>query len=635
MKTILESVSTTSGFLEKAAISFTAGLNCIIGARGTCKSTLVESIRCVFDEDLEKVRLLMIDPFSPEGKNYKSETIDGKFVGMIYSTLGGGTIKCKITDKDEAAVFTIERDALSAPRLYREGVKEHTESDYVHIEIYSQGDLQRIADNEKERLKLIDRPNKREIDDLTRRQKVIAKNLKEKGKEIKDLRVKCNALLEQGKGLPELQAQLSQLGIGRKTPSIELEKERIKFQDRKKILDKLQTIENIRNYFIAESLEYFETLKGIASTLEELRDSKIMEVDEEIKILSKLTPIISNLVNEFEQIKNAPIEEIRSQVESKLDKLNETYYSLRKTEDEVNQSYKQEDIIRKQIDALQARQEELDIAKKKLLELEEVRKKLRAEFKGCADRKYSLRSHQVKQINDAHGGLILMSLKHGSRRDNFVLTVNKLLQGSRLRDQEEISVEITESLTPEDLIDLVESSDSKKLADILNRDLSQMTRLMSYLSDSQELYDLEGLIIEDSLEVNMFDDGKPKPVSTLSNGQKATALLPLILRDADYPLIFDQPEDDLDNKFIFNTLVKAIRKLKQSRQIIFVTHNANIPVLGEAENVIVMKMASAEQAGSPKQGTVSECKEEIISLLEGGKQAFKDREKFYHNLLVQ
>src|SRR5689334_17047340 len=149
MKTILTSVSATSGFLEKAAIAFSPGLNCIIGARGTCKSTLVESIRCAFNEDREKVQLLLTDPFTTEGKNLKSDSVEGRFVGMVHETLGGGTIKCKITDTDDSIVYTIERDALSPSRLYREGVKEYNESDYVHIEIYSQGDLQRIADNEK------------------------------------------------------------------------------------------------------------------------------------------------------------------------------------------------------------------------------------------------------------------------------------------------------------------------------------------------------------------------------------------------------------------------------------------------------------------------------------------------------
>ena len=88
-----------------------------------------------------------------------------------------------------------------------------------------------------------------------------------------------------------------------------------------------------------------------------------------------------------------------------------------------------------------------------------------------------------------------------------------------------------------------------------------MTRLMSFLIDSPHLYELEGHIFEDRLNITMFDEGVPKPVNTLSKGQKATALLPLILREAPYPLVFDQPEDDLDNRFIFTSLVQHVRDL--------------------------------------------------------------------------
>src|SRR4029077_5675482 len=103
----------------------------------------------------------------------------------------------------------------------------------------------------------------------------------------------------------------------------------------------------------------------------------------------------------------------------------------------------------------------------------------------------------------------------------------------------------------------------------------------------------------------------------------ATALLPLILRSADYPLIFDQPEDDLDNRFIYKTLVEIIRKLKLERQLIFVTHNANIPFLGEAEKIVVMQMETPLTAGAPVCGAIDEVKEHVLNLLEGGKEAFR------------
>ena len=110
-------------------------------------------------------------------------------------------------------------------------------------------------------------------------------------------------------------------------------------------------------------------------------------------------------------------------------------------------------------------------------------------------------------------------------------------------------------------------------------------------------------------------------------------VLLLLLLESDAPLIVDQPEDDLDNSFIFQVLVKNILKLKLERQLIFVTHNANIPVLGDAEKLVVMNMVKPNKAGVPQVGCLEERKEDVLHLLEGGKEAFELREKRYGSLL--
>jgi DNA repair ATPase RecN len=110
-------------------------------------------------------------------------------------------------------------------------------------------------------------------------------------------------------------------------------------------------------------------------------------------------------------------------------------------------------------------------------------------------------------------------------------------------------------------------------------------------------------------------------------------LLPLILRASSCPLIIDQPEDDLDNSFIFRVLVKNILRLKNDRQLIFITHNANIPVLGDAEAIVVMHMEKPTKAAVPRSGDLEARKEDILELLEGGKEAFEHREQRYGSLL--
>jgi hypothetical protein len=123
----------------------------------------------------------------------------------------------------------------------------------------------------------------------------------------------------------------------------------------------------------------------------------------------------------------------------------------------------------------------------------------------------------------------------------------------------------------------------------------------------------------------------------LSTGQKATAVLLLVLLEGDAPLIVDQPEDDLDNRFVTDTIVPRMRAEKRRRQFVFATHNANIPVLGDAEQIVGLSPAGEavgdgtvklrpEHMGSIDSRPVREMVEEV---LEGGKEAFERRRAKY------
>jgi hypothetical protein len=120
---------------------------------------------------------------------------------------------------------------------------------------------------------------------------------------------------------------------------------------------------------------------------------------------------------------------------------------------------------------------------------------------------------------------------------------------------------------------------------------------------------------------------KGKSIDKLSAGQKGTLYLRLVLATNSFtnPIIFDQPEDDLDNEFIVNELIPLIRELKQYRQIILVTHNANIVVNGDSEQVIVAE--NDDDSLSYISGAIedNEIQNSICKILEGGKEAFKTR----------
>jgi hypothetical protein len=107
------------------------------------------------------------------------------------------------------------------------------------------------------------------------------------------------------------------------------------------------------------------------------------------------------------------------------------------------------------------------------------------------------------------------------------------------------------------------------------------------------------------------------------------------MQESKDPLLVDQPEDDLDNRFIYDDVVKRLRDAKPTRQFLVATHNANIPILGDAEQIVALDAKEIDgppvrsytrARGSIDAAAVRDAAEEI---LEGGKEAFALRQQKY------
>ena len=130
-----------------------------------------------------------------------------------------------------------------------------------------------------------------------------------------------------------------------------------------------------------------------------------------------------------------------------------------------------------------------------------------------------------------------------------------------------------------------------------------------------------------------------KSVGTLSLGQKVVAMLSFILGYSEYskdyrPLIIDQPEDNLDNQYIYKNLVKQLRSIKEKRQVIIATHNATIVTNAKADQVCIMRSDNrhgwVETTGYPGEKRI---KKHIINYLEGGKESFLHKISIYEDAL--
>jgi len=187
---------------------------------------------------------------------------------------------------------------------------------------------------------------------------------------------------------------------------------------------------------------------------------------------------------------------------------------------------------------------------------------------------------------------------------------------------------LSDLVAPTLLADIIRRRDDKTLFEKTQMNPNQLHTVIDRLSDERLLADMEVVDLPDMPKIELNDHDTYKTTETLSTGQKCNTILPILLLDSDRPLLVDQPEDNLDNGFVHRTIVDSVKRVKKHRQLAFVTHNPNIPVLGDAERILVLD-SDGTNGIMRNCGTVDECKSDIVDLLEGGAEAFKQRKERY------
>lgn len=121
-----------------------------------------------------------------------------------------------------------------------------------------------------------------------------------------------------------------------------------------------------------------------------------------------------------------------------------------------------------------------------------------------------------------------------------------------------------------------------------------------------------------------------KELQQHSLGQRASALILFVLNQKENDVIIvDQPEDDLDNQTIYEDVIKLVKEMKSHTQFIFATHNANFPVLGDAEQIHACRFEN--DVVHIKTGSIDSpvLQKEVVDIMEGGEDAFNKRKEIY------
>ncbi|ABC76780.1 TrlF family AAA-like ATPase [Syntrophus aciditrophicus] len=618
----LERVRFTGGYLPGVDIQLSGHLNAIIGGRGTGKTTLLECIRYAMEQE----------PISERAKRTHRE--------IVKQNLGAGRVEIDIRS------FTMQGRRFTISRRYGEAAIVRDESGNTstfrpadllpRLEIFGQNEIFDIAQDEGGLTSLLRRFLSSK-DATDRRRIEIQDKLRGNAKRLVDARSKLAEIEDQVARLPKLEEQARQfqtIGLGEKLAIVpKLEKER-------QLAARIE--EEQRN--VQEALVSLEDALPDATFLGEEVVKGLPHVQEIRKLRSNLTTLhseLETLIANAKQKVEVSDTEIKAKITALSAKITGEEATLEqefakipafqgRTGREIGSAYQQ---VLKDIERIRPLKTKRDTRQMLVTELRKERNNLLANLSEAIANAAAEIDVELKILRKKLEGKLRPSVDHAANRrelKDFIMKCN--LEGvgeARLRwldDAEEFSpIRLAQTI--------------RQGAEALKNAGWGMTagvaEALTKLSESK-LLEIEAMVLPDiiRLELNVAHIGKEeyRPISKLSTGQQCTAVLHLLLLENRDPLIVDQPEDNLDNAFIAERIVTELRSAKLGRQFIFATHNANIPVFGDAEWIGVLQ-ASEGQANMPDefQGAVDvpEIRSQAAAILEGGKEAFIQRKEKY------
>jgi hypothetical protein len=662
----IAAMSISGGMLDGQKVIFSPNQNCIIGKNYAGKSALLDCLRFVMngvpvDIDTQDKFADRMRYFIGEGGEVRAYIFDQS--ANIYGV--SRTLSCTQIGRGSSAKWQIE----GTPNIYslwnNEFKRESDLSlnDILHLEVYPQGEVVKIKDNALRQMNIVDVLAKIEyhIQDLTIEEsngdKTILGKLNVNSQRIIDCYERQYKLSKEISGTDQLQKEIDDLDMLTKSPLFSQKKKwaetEVIIDGYKKDLIQLSTfwsstdlqpnnssknsdiINNkinsqedkptIINTELASSEEFSSHALTIYSNANKLIEQNLASAR---SAFSEADIIFSELLTNAKSRMIIVDEEIRVNMKEGTNGIDESGLIDRITEK------------RRRLTELQQKQQELTKTKTELdniiVEREELLSKYYAEWEIIR----AARRKMVNFIDSKSASNIKAELIENTERESYKSLLLSISDGltnttNRIQNKEAQIDSIITNITPKQLIDIIKEGNTDRLLR-MSPDLTSNTARILLSMGQKDIHKLEQCVLGDKFVISYKKDGETNytPIdSGLSGGEQALALISVAMIPKQVPLVIDQPEDELGPALITHELVEQIRNVKSERQMIFVTHVPNIPVLADSEQVIYIQQVFAND----KKTSIIKCsgsldqQDIIVHLLEldGGDIAFQKRNERY------
>lgn len=611
------------GFLDGCAIHFNENLNVLIGGRGTGKSSVIESLRFV----------LGLDTLGDEARK--------AYDGIVRSVLRSGTKVSLLvrSHKPSPKEYLVERTIPNPPVIRDEtgAVLDLSPTDVIAgVEIYGQHEIAELAKSPGKLIRLLNRFVEADPA-LPRKKRTTKQRLERSRTRIIQGQREQEEIVDRLSAFPALEETLKRF----QNAGLE---ERLKEQS---LLVREERIVNTMFERIAaarESTGEFQRLMPIdraflsERALSDLPGGEILARADDVlqRLEQKLTSSLSDMNAAIESAESE-LSGLRATWEERKAQVQDAYEAILRELQRSRVDGEEFIRLRRQIEELRPLKGRLTQVDREIKELQDERRNLLAEWEDITRNEFLQLDRAAKKVTKQLANRVRVRVSYGGNREPLLRLLREEI-GGRLNEALS-AIGQAEDISLRELAEACRSG-SETLAKKFNMPPSQAERLAQ--APPEVCLAIEELELPStaSIELNVaaaeLDSSIWRELEDLSTGQKATAVLLLLLLESDSPLIVDQPEDDLDNRFISDSVVPKMRQEKRRRQFVFATHNANIPVLGDADLIVGLEAAgeagegraeiTADHMGSIDLRPIRDLVEE---LLEGGREAFEMRRLKY------